>query len=190
MKTNSKEKSQSSSLIPVSCVVSVILFFTINSALARPTQTPPAGNVVLPAGPTGPQGPAGLTGSVGPQGPQGPTGSIGPTGSRGPTGSVGQQGYSFQGPTGAQGLQGTRQCATKSEPATWALRQACAPGATCGPWTVSVTPGKKIVNAVCEGTDAEVFSPGFINGFSSVTCKCRNTSTGTNSTCAATIWEC
>ncbi len=60
-----------------------------------------------PAGSTGsagPQGPAGSTGSAGPQGPAGSTGSTGPQGSAGDTGSAGPQGPA--GSTGSTGPQG------------------------------------------------------------------------------------
>ena len=64
-------------------------------------------------GATGAQGIQGLTGAVGPQGPIGLTGATGPTGAQGPigltgatgaTGAVGPQGPA--GATGAQGIQG------------------------------------------------------------------------------------
>jgi hypothetical protein len=56
------------------------------------------GNV---AGPTGAQGPIGLTGPAGPIGATGLTGATGPAGEQGPIGLTGPAG-----PTGAQGIQG------------------------------------------------------------------------------------
>lgn len=67
-------------------------------------------------GPTGPQGPQGVTGPQGPQGatgPQGPQGETGPRGLTGPQGVAGPQGASGskgdtgpQGPAGAAGVSG------------------------------------------------------------------------------------
>lgn len=54
----------------------------------------------LPPGPTGPQGPPGVTGPTGPTGPQGatgPTGATGPQGVKGDTGATGPQGSAGQG---------------------------------------------------------------------------------------------
>jgi len=65
------------------------------------------GQLVSAVGPTGPQGPQGVTGPQGPQGvtgPQGPQGVTGNTGAQGPQGVTGPQGP--QGNTGAQGPQG------------------------------------------------------------------------------------
>jgi Collagen triple helix repeat (20 copies) len=75
--------------------------------------------VLVSAGPQGPQGIQGPTGSTGPQGPQGlqgPTGATGPQGPQGlqgPTGATGSQGLQGPagpigpaGPPGLQGLQG------------------------------------------------------------------------------------
>jgi len=62
---------------------------------------------VIPAGATGPTGPAGIqgatgpTGATGPQGIEGPTGPIGPQGIEGPTGPTGPAG--IQGATGPTG---------------------------------------------------------------------------------------
>ncbi|MBI3757173.1 MAG: collagen-like protein [Deltaproteobacteria bacterium] len=55
-------------------------------------------------GPTGPQGPIGLTGVVGPIGPQGPIGLTGATGAVGPKGDTGLTGAT--GPVGPQGPKG------------------------------------------------------------------------------------
>jgi Chaperone of endosialidase/Collagen triple helix repeat (20 copies) len=76
------------------------------------------GNQIGPTGPqgpqgiTGPQGPQGVTGPQGPQGvtgPQGPTGPRGATGPQGPqgvTGPTGPSGVSIVGPQGPQGVTG------------------------------------------------------------------------------------
>jgi Collagen triple helix repeat (20 copies) len=62
------------------------------------------------AGPTGPQGPIGLTGATGPQGPAGSTGATGatgPAGAAGPPGATGSAGATgAQGPIGATGPAG------------------------------------------------------------------------------------
>ncbi len=64
-------------------------------------------NFVIPAGPTGPQGIAGVTGPTGPQGIAGVTGPTGPQGLDGATGPTGPQGLAgATGPTGPQGLAG------------------------------------------------------------------------------------
>lgn len=63
--------------------------------------------MLLPEGPTGPQGdqgPVGPQGAQGPTGPQGPQGATGPTGPQGPQGNQGPAGP--QGPIGPQGPQG------------------------------------------------------------------------------------
>lgn len=63
-----------------------------------------SGNIVIPAGATGPQGPQGIQGiqgATGPQGPIGPTGAAGTNGTNGATGATGPQG-----PTGATGATG------------------------------------------------------------------------------------
>ncbi|MCF8221171.1 MAG: hypothetical protein K9I97_06800, partial [Cryomorphaceae bacterium] len=57
-----------------------------------------------PAGPSGAQGPIGLTGPAGPQGAQGPIGLTGPAGPQGAQGPIGLTGPA--GPQGAQGLIG------------------------------------------------------------------------------------
>lgn len=65
------------------------------------------GDIVIPAGATGPAGPQGpqgiqgLTGETGATGPKGDTGATGPQGPKGDTGSTGPQG-----PQGIQGIQG------------------------------------------------------------------------------------
>ena len=66
-----------------------------------------------PTGPTGAQGPTGSQGTAGAQGPTGPQGSAGAEGPTGPQGSAGAQGPTgpqgsagAQGPTGPQGLAG------------------------------------------------------------------------------------
>ncbi len=65
-------------------------------------------NFVIPQGPTGPQGLAGVTGPTGPQGLAGTTGPTGPQGLAGATGPTGPQGLiGATGPTGPQGLAGT-----------------------------------------------------------------------------------
>lgn len=77
------------------------------------------GDIVIPAGATGPAGPQGpqgiqgLTGATGATGPKGDTGATGATGPAGPTGPIGPQGPKGdtgatgpQGPTGATGPQG------------------------------------------------------------------------------------
>ncbi|MBI3626455.1 collagen-like protein [Candidatus Uhrbacteria bacterium] len=95
--------------IPVISVTIVSALLTINGAfgfsslemaLARPTQTPPGGNIIL----SGPSGANGLQGPAGPAGPIGPAGLPGPQGARGPDGPVGPAGP--PGATGPEGLPG------------------------------------------------------------------------------------
>jgi len=77
---------------------------TVSTGLVGPTG--PQGPIGL-TGATGPQGPIGLTGATGPQGPIGLTGATGPQGPIGLTGSTGPQGpIGLTGPTGPTGATG------------------------------------------------------------------------------------
>jgi hypothetical protein len=85
----------------------------ITGDVAGPTGAQGPIGLTGPAGPTGAQGIQGLTGpsgSTGVPGPTGATGAQGPIGLTGPTGPAGEQGpiglTGPAGPTGAQGIQG------------------------------------------------------------------------------------
>lgn len=65
-----------------------------------------SGDIVIPKGDTGPQGPQGEIGPAGPQGEKGDTGDVGPQGPAGDTG--------LQGPKGENGLSITAITLTKS----------------------------------------------------------------------------
>jgi hypothetical protein len=78
------------------------LFVVQDSAVSQ-TLTVELARTLLQLGPTGPQGPQGVTGPQGPQGVTGPQGPQGVTGPQGPQGVTGPQG-----PLGPQGPQGPR----------------------------------------------------------------------------------
>ena len=83
------------------------LFIVQDSAVNQTLSVTLAQTLLAQKGPTGPQGPQGITGPTGPSGPQGitgPQGPIGITGPQGPQGVTGPQGP--QGPQGVTGPQG------------------------------------------------------------------------------------